>query len=103
MSHKMQPEKQGGTVPVKPLDAILSVLAFFSQEQSFAVETLRIHKITAFYVERLLQSSERGHRGAGIWELLQKSGESWYSGAKEVVAGMERGRLILEMLKKTGL
>ena len=29
VSHKMKPEKQAGTVPAKPLDAILRVLAFF--------------------------------------------------------------------------
>lgn len=54
-------------------------------------------------MECLLEGSEKGYREAGIWGLLQKSGESGCSGPKEVAAGMERGRLILEMLKKTGL
>lgn len=54
-------------------------------------------------MENALESSEEGRRGAGIWGLLQKSGESSCAGPAEVVAGMERGGPVLEMPKKTGL
>lgn len=51
----------------------------------------------------LLDSSEKGCRGASVWGLLQKSGETWSSGPEEMVVGMEKGGPILEMPKKTGL
>ena len=60
-------------------------------------------KITVCSVEDPLESSEKGCRGASVWGLWQKSGESWCSGPEEVGVGMERGGPILEMPKKIGL
>lgn len=44
-------------------------------------------KITVFSVANLLESSEKGCRGASVWGLLQKPGETWSSGPEGVVVG----------------